>query len=81
MCVACAEVHPKPAILGSLKAGAARIDLNEPAGTVTTEDEQRALIQRTRMARRKAANKVEARMTVAQAVEKLAKQRKPEIIF
>jgi ProP effector len=60
----------------SLKAGAARIDLNgKPAGTVTTEDEQHALIQLARMARRKAANEAEVRKTVAQAIEKLAEQR------
>jgi sRNA-binding protein len=54
-----------------LKAGAARIDLNgESAGTVTAEDEQRALIHMARMARRTV--EAEARKVAAQPVEKRA---------
>jgi ProP effector len=51
-----------PAHWRSLKAGAARIDLNgEPAGAVTAEYEQHALIHMAGMARRKAASEAEPR--------------------
>ena len=57
----------------TLKAGTPRIGLDgNVAGEVTLEDEQHALIQMARMARR-----AEAHKAAAQAVEKRAEQQKP----
>ena len=62
----------------TLKAGTPRIELDgNAAGEVTLEDEQHALIQMARMARRAAARDAEAREAVAGAVEKRAEQPKP----
>jgi sRNA-binding protein len=62
----------------TLKAGTPRIGLDgNVAGEVTLEDEQHALIQMARMARRAAAREVEAREATAQAVEERAEQQKP----
>jgi sRNA-binding protein len=67
-----------PAYCSALKAGMPRIDLDgNVAGEVTLEDEQHALIQMARMARRAAAREAEARKAAAQAVEKRAEQQKP----
>jgi sRNA-binding protein len=62
----------------TFKAGTPRIGLDgNVAGEVTLEDEQHALIQMARMARRAAAREGEARKVAAQAVEKRAEQQKP----
>jgi sRNA-binding protein len=62
----------------TLKAGTPRIGLDgNVAGEVTLEDEQHALIQMARIARRAAAREAEARKAAAQAVEKRAEQQKP----
>ena len=63
----------------ALKAGTARIGLDgNVAGEVTLEDEQHALIQMARMARRAAAREAEARKAAAQAVEKRAERQTSE---
>jgi sRNA-binding protein len=62
----------------TLKAGTARIGLDgNVAGEVTLEDEQHALIQMARMARRVAAREAEARKASGQAVEERAERQKP----
>jgi sRNA-binding protein len=67
-----------PAYCSVVKAGTPRIGLDgNVAGEVTLEDEQHALIQMARMARRAAAREAEARKAAAQAVEKRAEQPKP----
>jgi len=67
-----------PAYCSAVKAGTPRIGLDgNVAGEVTLEDEQHALIQMARLARRAAAREAEARKAAAQAVEKRAEQQKP----
>jgi ProP effector len=67
----------------TLKAGAVRIDLDgNPAGEVTIEEAQHALVLIAKAARRAAAKEIEARKTAAKAaaakpVEKCAVQQNP----
>jgi sRNA-binding protein len=66
------------AYCSAVKAGTPRIGLDgNVAGEVTLEDEQHALIQMARMARRAAAREAEVRKVAAQAVEKSAEPQKP----
>jgi sRNA-binding protein len=61
-----------------LKAGTPRIGLDgNVAGEVSLEDEQHALIQMARMARRAATREAEARMAAAQAVTGVLEETPP----